>query len=52
MDGVVIVIRADSTRREVVERALAMVREAKGPVVGAVLADRKRRIPWLIYRRM
>lgn len=52
VDGTIIVIRADSTRREVVGRALDMLREAKGKVFGAVLTERKQQIPQVIYRRI
>jgi len=50
VDGVVLVIRAESTRREVVQRASDMVRDAKGKVLGAILTDRKQRIPGIVYR--
>jgi Mrp family chromosome partitioning ATPase len=52
VDGTVIVIRSDSTRREVVGRAIDMLREAKGKVFGAVLTERKQQIPQVIYRRI
>ncbi|HNR36116.1 MAG TPA: polysaccharide biosynthesis tyrosine autokinase [Candidatus Hydrogenedentes bacterium] len=52
VDGTVIVIRSDSTRREVVGRAIDMLREAKGKVFGAVLTERKQQIPQAIYRRI
>lgn len=52
VDGTLVVIRADSTRREVVERAIGMLREAKGKVFGAVLTERKQQIPQMIYRRI
>jgi polysaccharide biosynthesis transport protein len=51
-DGMLIVIRADNTRREVVMRALDMVKGANGKVLGAVLTDRKQVIPGPIYRRI
>lgn len=51
-DGIVIVVRADSTRREVVMRAIELLAEAKGRVLGAVLTDRKQVIPQSIYRRI
>ena len=51
-DGVVIVIKADSTRREVVARALDMIRSAHGRIVGAVLTERKQTIPAVVYRRI
>ncbi|OQA26631.1 MAG: Tyrosine-protein kinase YwqD [Verrucomicrobia bacterium ADurb.Bin345] len=51
-DGVVIVVRADETRREVVNRALDVLRSAKGRILGAVLTDRKQTIPGMVYRRI
>ena len=51
-DGAVVVIRADSTRREVVQRAMELLAEAKGRVLGAVLTERKQVIPTLVYRRL
>lgn len=51
-DGILLVIRADSTRREVVQRALDSLGEAKGRVMGAVLTERKQVIPQAVYRRI
>lgn len=51
-DGVVIVIQADSTRREVVNRALDLLRSAKARIAGAVLTDRRQTIPGVVYRRI
>ncbi|MBI4557565.1 MAG: hypothetical protein HY706_08280 [Candidatus Hydrogenedentes bacterium] len=51
-DGILLVIRADSTRREVVERAAGMLTEAKGKVIGAALTERKQTIPAAVYRRI
>lgn len=51
-DGFLIVIRADGTRREVVLRAIELLAEAKGRVVGAVLTERKQVIPKSIYKRI
>lgn len=51
-DGVVLVVRADSTRREVVARAMARLADARGKLLGAVLTDRKQVIPKVIYRRI
>ncbi|HOF40696.1 MAG TPA: exopolysaccharide transport family protein [Candidatus Hydrogenedentes bacterium] len=51
-DGVVIVVKADATRREVVNRALDVLRHAKGRILGAVLTERKRTIPGMVYRRI
>ena len=52
LDGVLVIIRADSTRREVVQRAVEMLHDGKGRTIGAVLTERKQRIPSLIYRRI
>ena len=51
-DGVVVVVRAGKTRREVVVRALEMLREAKGFVLGAVLTERRHVIPGAVYKRI
>ena len=49
-DGVILVIKADATRREVVSRALDLLKEAK--VTGAVLTERTQKIPQAVYRRI
>lgn len=51
-DGVVVVIRGDSTRREVVRRAVETLADSKGRVLGAVITDRRQIIPSSIYRRI
>ena len=51
-DGILIVIRADSTRREVVQRAIETLGEAKQRIVGAVLTERRQVIPPSVYRRI
>ena len=51
-DGVVIAVKADSTRREVVRRAVDLLAGAKGNVVGAVLTERRQIIPHSVYRRI
>lgn len=51
-DGIIIVVKADSTRREVVMRAMELLAEAKGRVLGAVLTDRKQIIPAAVYKRL
>ena len=52
-DAMLLVIRADSTRREVVQRAVGTLgEEAKQKIVGAVLTERKQVIPKIVYRRM
>jgi Mrp family chromosome partitioning ATPase len=52
VDGVVMVVRADSTRREVVARALEMYGDNRSRVVGAVLTERTQKIPQAVYRRI
>jgi len=52
VDDIVIVVRADSTRREVVTRALDMFGENRSRVVGAVLTERTQKIPQAVYRRI
>jgi uncharacterized protein involved in exopolysaccharide biosynthesis/Mrp family chromosome partitioning ATPase len=51
-DGVVLVVKADSTRREVAARAIGMLRESKGEVFGVVLVERKAVIPAVVYSRI
>jgi Mrp family chromosome partitioning ATPase len=51
-DGLVLVIRADSTRREVVQRALEILGDRADKVLGAVLTDRRQVIPEAVYRRI
>lgn len=52
VDGVVMVIRSDSTRREVVDRALDMFGTDRNRVIGAVLTERTQKIPQAVYRRI
>jgi len=52
VDGVLLVIRSSSTRREVVNRALSMLGESKSKVIGAVMTERKQEIPQSVYRRI
>jgi polysaccharide biosynthesis transport protein len=51
-DGVLLVIRADSTRREVVQRAMDTLGDARTKIVGAVLTGRTQVIPKAVYRRI
>jgi tyrosine-protein kinase Etk/Wzc len=51
-DGIVIVIRADGTRREVVARALDLYGDNASRVMGAVLTQRTQTIPQAVYRRI
>jgi Mrp family chromosome partitioning ATPase len=51
-DGVVVVLEADSTRRESALKGLASLREAHIEVLGAVLNRRTFPIPDFVYRRL
>lgn len=51
-DGIVMVVKFDSTRREVVMRAMEQLADGKGRVLGAVLTDRKQIIPSAVYKRI
>ena len=51
-DGIVVAVQADGTRREVVMRAIELLAESKGRVLGAVLTNRKHIIPSAIYKRI
>jgi uncharacterized protein involved in exopolysaccharide biosynthesis len=51
-DGLVLVIRADSTRREVVQRAVEILGDRADKILGAVLTDRRQVIPEAVYRRI
>jgi Mrp family chromosome partitioning ATPase len=50
--GVVLVVRAGRTRREVVQRAVDALNRARCRVLGVVLNDRRYPIPGFIYRRI
>ncbi len=50
--GAVLVVRAEHTRREVVEESKKVLGESGADVIGAVLNRRKYHIPAFIYRRM
>jgi len=52
MDGILLVVKADSTRREVVNRALDSIKDARPKVLGAVLTERTQTIPQSVYRRI
>ena len=52
VDGVVIILSANATRREVARRTVANLNEAGARVLGAVLADRTFPIPEAIYRKL
>jgi Mrp family chromosome partitioning ATPase len=50
--GVVLVVRANRTRREVVQRAVEALNRARCRVLGVVLNDRRYPIPGFLYRRI
>lgn len=50
VDGVVVVVKSNATRRQVVARAINMF--DKGKVLGVVLAQRTQIIPNAVYRRI
>ncbi len=50
--GAVLVVRAERTRREVVEESKKILGESGADVIGAVLNRRKYHIPAFIYRRL
>ena len=49
-DGVVIISKANATRRQIVIRAINLFE--KGKVLGVVLAQRTQMIPNAVYRRI
>lgn len=51
-DGVVVVVRANRTRREIVQRALKVLQNGSCRVLGAVLNERRYPIPAFLYRRL
>lgn len=51
-DGLVVVLQADSTRRESALKGLQTLREAQVKVLGAVLNRRTFPIPQFVYRRL
>jgi capsular exopolysaccharide synthesis family protein len=52
VDGIVLVVDADATRREAARRAVENLRAMKAPILGAVLTNRTLPIPEAIYRRL
>lgn len=50
-NGVLLAIKADATRREVVLRAVDLLEDANATVMGAVLTERRQTIPRAVYRR-
>jgi len=51
-EGVVLVVRANRTRREVTQSALALLESAHCRILGVVLNQRKYPIPGFLYRRL
>jgi Mrp family chromosome partitioning ATPase len=52
VDGVVLTIKSDATRREVVTRARDLFGERSNKIVGAVMTQRTQAIPSAVYRRI
>ena len=52
MDGVILVVDAESTRRDAGRRAAEILRVAGASVIGAVLTNRRFPIPERVYRRL
>jgi polysaccharide biosynthesis transport protein len=52
VDSILLVVKADATRREVVNRAMDSIRDARPKVIGAVLTERTQTIPNAVYRRI
>jgi protein-tyrosine kinase len=52
VDGIVLVVRAARTKREVVQRALETIEKFHGRVLGAILNRQQYVIPDFIYRRI
>jgi capsular exopolysaccharide synthesis family protein len=50
--GVVMVVRANRTRREVVQRAVQVLTRSRCRILGVVLNDRRYPIPGFLYRRV
>jgi protein-tyrosine kinase len=51
-DGIVMVVFASRTRREVIKRAMSMVEKLDGAFIGTVLNRKRYFIPEFIYRRV
>ena len=52
LDGVILVVKYGSTRREIVRRAKEIITRADGKVLGVVLNRRKFPIPEFLYRKI
>ena len=51
-DGIVLVVRAHRTRREIVQKAIKQLNQARAKTLGVVLNGRRYPIPGFIYRRL
>jgi Mrp family chromosome partitioning ATPase len=51
-DGIVMVLEANSTRKDTAAKAVASLRECQIPVLGAVLNKRTFPIPARLYKRL
>jgi Mrp family chromosome partitioning ATPase len=51
-DGIILVVQADSTRREAARIAKETFESAKVRLLGAILTDRKFPIPESLYRKL
>jgi len=51
-DGMVLVVRAHRTRREIVQKAIRLLNQARAKTLGVVLNERRYPIPGFIYRRL
>ncbi|MEE9270315.1 MAG: CpsD/CapB family tyrosine-protein kinase [Candidatus Krumholzibacteria bacterium] len=52
VDGVVVVVQAEKTKREVVQRSMESIANFQGTVLGVVLNRKKYYIPEFLYRRV
>ena len=52
MDGIILVVEAERTRREVILKAKEILQKEGNPIVGVVLNKRRYHIPGFIYRRL
>ena len=52
VDGVVLIVQAGKTKREIVQRAVASIESAGGQVLGIVLNRKKYYIPGFLYKRI
>jgi capsular exopolysaccharide synthesis family protein len=52
VDGVVVVVHAEKTKREVVQRSMESIANFQGTVLGVVLNRKKYYIPEFLYRRI